>query len=135
VYARVVTFSSNIDQAVVGQHVDLDVRVGVQEFLQDRGDDQWDRRAQHVQPERAHRGTGCTADVAKCQVKLFHQGLDFCQERTAGFRQADAAGSPIEEFGAELLLKSPDGGACRGVGNTQRLRGRTEALFLCHAGK
>ena len=130
--AGIAARGQHIDEAVLGDHVEADVRIGGQERRHDPGQDQPGRADRHIEPERAGRPVAKTVDDVERRLDLAQGRRQALQETRSRLRRGDAARRAVEQAHAEPPLQAADGLAQPGRAHAGRPRAVAKAAGLRH---
>ncbi|MNS89017.1 hypothetical protein D3C72_1230150 [compost metagenome] len=133
--AGVETFGDQVDEAVVGDQIDADRRIGAHEVGQDRPQRNDHRRMRTGQPQRADRGVALGAGVLGGRLDLRERRRHARQQPRAGLGQADMARGPLQQPHAQSVFQVPNGLGDRRGAHAQRAGGSRKAAKPRHAGE
>jgi hypothetical protein len=99
----------DVDQTVVGDDLQLHLRVGSEETGHDGRQQQLGGRPRHVEPERAGRGVAEGVHVLDGVGDVEQRWPQAGEQPLAGFGGRDAAGGAVEKANAKPFLDAADG--------------------------
>jgi hypothetical protein len=95
----------NVDEAVLGDHLQLNVGIGGEEARHDRGQHQPRRADRHVEPERARRPVAKAVDHVERRFHLGQGRAEPLEQALSRLGEHDTARGAIEQPDAELRFQ------------------------------